>query len=128
MKKVRCFISFDYDNDLDLKELLVGQSKNSDSPFEIADWSIKYPSPGWRSEAESRIKASEVVIVICGKETDKATGVAIELEIAQDEDKGYFLLKGRKDGGNKKPTSAKPYDKMHDWTWENLKSLIHETG
>ena len=39
--KKRVFISFDYDHDLDLKNLLVGQAKNEDSPFEIADFSIK---------------------------------------------------------------------------------------
>lgn len=43
--KARCFISFDYDNDSDLKNLLVGQAKYEDSPFEIADWSIKEASP-----------------------------------------------------------------------------------
>jgi integrase len=35
------FISFDYDHDEDLKTLLVGQAKNPDSPFWIADQSIK---------------------------------------------------------------------------------------
>ncbi len=41
MAKTRTFISFDYDHDSDLKLLLVGQAKNSDSPFEITDMSIK---------------------------------------------------------------------------------------
>ncbi|MCZ7628547.1 MAG: hypothetical protein M5U19_05600 [Microthrixaceae bacterium] len=30
------FISFDYDHDLDCKNLLVGQAKNPDTPFEIS--------------------------------------------------------------------------------------------
>lgn len=29
--KVRCFVSFDYDNDKVLKEFLIGQSKRSDA-------------------------------------------------------------------------------------------------
>lgn len=37
MLKKRAFISFDYDNDSDLKTLLVGQARNPDSPFEIVD-------------------------------------------------------------------------------------------
>ncbi|GHT22449.1 hypothetical protein AGMMS49953_01290 [Endomicrobiia bacterium] len=41
MSKKRVFISFDYDNDLALKNLLVGQAAHPDSPFEIADFSIK---------------------------------------------------------------------------------------
>ena len=32
MKK-KAYICFDYDNDHELKECLVGQSKNPDSPF-----------------------------------------------------------------------------------------------
>lgn len=40
-QKVRVFISFDYDHDVDLKNLLVGQAKNEDSPFEITDMSAK---------------------------------------------------------------------------------------
>lgn len=39
---VPVFISFDYDHDGDLTTLLVGQAKNSDSPFYIEDWSIRY--------------------------------------------------------------------------------------
>jgi len=35
--KPRVFISFDFDNDKALKDFLVGQSKNTDSPFEISD-------------------------------------------------------------------------------------------
>lgn len=125
MGKVRCFVSFDYDNDVTLKEFLIGQSKKDDSPFEISDWSIKEASTDWKDKARSRIRSSEIVIVICGKHTNTATGVATELSIAQDEEKTYFLLAGYSDGGNKKPTSAKSNDKLYKWTWENLKLLIH---
>ena len=125
MGKVRCFVSFDYDNDVTLKEFLIGQSKKDDSPFEISDWSIKEASSDWKDKARSRIRSSEIVIVICGKHTNTATGVATELSIAQDEEKTYFLLAGYSDGGNKKPTSAKSNDKLYKWTWENLKLLIH---
>lgn len=39
--KTRVFISFDYEHDIDLKNLLVGQARHHDSPFEIMDMSIK---------------------------------------------------------------------------------------
>ena len=122
--KARCFISFDYDNDSDLKNLLVGQAKYEDSPFEIADWSIKEASPTWKSEARNRIMHSDVVIVICGEHTDTASGVSIELQIAQDEGINYFLLNGRANGNNKKPKTAKESDKIYKWNWNNLKLLI----
>lgn len=52
----RAFISFDYDHDAGIKRLLVGQSLNPDSPFAIADFSIKEASPTWKQDARSRIK------------------------------------------------------------------------
>jgi hypothetical protein len=120
----RVFISFDYDHDLDLKNLLVGQAKNADSPFEIADWSIKDESADWKDKARSRIKRVDVVAAICGEHTDTAVGVNEEIRIARSESKPYFLLAGRASGKNKKPTAALHTDKMYYWTWENLKNLI----
>lgn len=124
MAKTRVFVSFDYDNDARLKDLLVGQSKNDDSPFELADWSIKEHLTGdWKEKARKRIKAVDVVCVLCGKSTDTAKGVASELTLAQEEEVSYFLLAGYKEG-SKKPTSAKSADKLYEWTWDNLKKLI----
>lgn len=123
-KKTRVYISFDYDHDEDLKNLLVGQAKNDDSPFDIADWSIKEPSSDWKEKAREKIKRSDQVAVICGEHTDTATGVSVELRIARDEEKSYFLLKGRADKTCKKPKAALDSDKVYNWTWDNLKKLI----
>jgi hypothetical protein len=122
--KVRVYISFDYDHDSDLKTFLVGQAANEDSPFSIADWSIKEASSDWKDKARERIKRVEQVIVLCGEHTDTATGINAEIAIARDEEKPYFLLAGRASGKNKKPTAALSTDKMYDWTWDNLKTLI----
>jgi hypothetical protein len=124
MVKTPVYISFDYDNDSTLKDFLVGQAKNQDSPFEIEDHSIKDPSPDWKDHARTRIKRSKQVIVICGKHTETATGINVEIKIAREENKPYFLLAGYSDGDNKKPTAALPEDKIYKWTWDNLKSLI----
>jgi hypothetical protein len=125
MKK-RTFISFDFDNDEDLRNLLVGQSKNPDSPFEIEDWSLKEPLSGdWKDKVRIRIRKIEVVIVICGHYTDTASGVSEELSTAQEEKIPYFLLWGRKEGVIKKPKTALASDKIYSWTWENLKNLIN---
>ena len=124
MAKTRTFISFDYDHDARLKDLLVGQAKNEDSPFETADHSIKDASADWKEKARSRIKGCQVVAVICGEHTDKATGVSIEIRIAQEEKKPYFLLQGYSDKTCKKPSAAKSDDNIYNWTWDNLKILI----
>ena len=125
MGKKRTFISFDYDHDLDLKNLLVGQARNTDSPFEITDMSIKETiARDWKANARRRIKGCDVVVVICGKNTDSATGVSAELKIAQEEGVPYFLLYGRANDNCVKPVAATNSDKMYRWTWDNLKLLI----
>lgn len=125
MAKKRVFISFDFDHDEDLRNLLVGQSKNPDSPFELADWSVKEHMTGdWKAKVRTRIKSVDQVLVICGQHTHTAAGVAVELSIAKEEKKPYFLLWGRNGKTCTKPTSADASDKIYEWTWENLKKLI----
>ncbi len=126
MSKKRVFISFDYDHDSSLKMLLVGQSKNEDSPFELADWSIKeHIDDNWKAKARSRIKAVDAVCVICGEYTASATGVSAELRIAKEENIPYFLLSGYSNKQCQKPTAASLNDKLYKWTWSNLKLLIN---
>ena len=127
MSRKRAFISFDFDHDADLKNLLVGQSKHPDTDFEIVDMSIKEAIPNWRERARTRIKGCDVVIVICGEYTYNAMGVAAELNIAREESIPYFLLWGRSEKACTKPPSALAADKVYRWTWDNLKALINGT-
>lgn len=124
--KKKAFISFDYDNDARQKDLLIGQAKNEDTPFDIADWSIKEPiDKNWKDKARTRIKSVDVVIILCGHNTNTAAGVSAELEIAQEENIPYFLLAAYSDGKNVKPLAAKQADSIYKWTWDNLKKLIN---
>ena len=125
MKK-RVFISFDYDHDEELKNALVAQAKNADSPFSINDMSIKQAiDSNWKYYARQRIKQCDVVIVICGKYTASAKGVSAELGITQEEKTPYFLLWGRPNDTVQKPQGALSSDGVYKWTWDNLKSLIN---
>lgn len=125
MAKTRVFTSFDFDHDEDLRNLLVGQSKNPESPFELFDWSVRATMSGdWKKLVRDRIKKTSQMIVICGEHTDAASGVSVELKIAQEEGLPYFLLSGRSGKKNRKPKAAKASDKMYKWTWDNLKALL----
>lgn len=121
----RVFTAFDYDHDESLKNLLIGQSKHPDSPFEMHDWSVKDPFPGdWKARVRAKIRSVDQVIVLCGEHTHTATGVSAELTIARAEGKPYFLLWGYSDKTCTKPASASTDDKIYKWTWDNLKALI----
>lgn len=124
MKK-RVFISFDYDHDEDVKMLLAGQAKLPDSPFDFTDASVKEHLTGdWKDKVRRRMDNIDVVIVLCGEHTHTASGVAAELTIAQERGKSYFLLAAYHNKTPTKPTSARSTDKVYNWTWENLKTLI----
>src|ERR1035437_5947103 len=124
-KRTRVFISYDYDNDLSLKNFLVGQSKLKGSPFLISDWSIKYASRGWRSEARDRIKQSDLVVIMCGYETHRAVGVSKEIAIAREVGTPYVLLKGHKTGWIRRPQGTWFWETIHPWTWENLPAFTN---
>jgi len=122
--KSRVFVSFDYDHDLPLKNLLVGQSRHEGSPFCIEDWSIKEETKGWKADARWRIRRSDVVIVICGRQTHRAVGVTAEIEMARDEDIRYCLLRGHKDGTVRRPQGTSWFfDPLHPWTWKELQTI-----
>lgn len=126
MTKKRVFISFDVDHDEGAKKMLAGQAKLPDSPFDFKDASVKEPLTGdWKEKVRRRMENIDLVIVLCGEHTHTASGVAAEVTIAQEkEDMQYFLLAAYADKTCTKPTSAKSSDKVYNWTWPNLKTLI----
>lgn len=126
MQRKRLFISFDFDNDLGAKTMLAGQSNLPDTPFDFADASVKKHLTGdWESKVRERIRRADVVCILCSPTTAGAQGVAIELEIAKELGKPYFLLKAYGDRSAYPPKGASSTDKIYKWEWENLKRLIH---
>lgn len=122
MAKKKVFISFDYDNDLKLKNLLAGQAKLQDSPFEISDWSLKEVTPekDWEDKAEAKIKRSNIVVVIVGDKTSKASGVKKEVKIARKNNITIVQIKVQKTN----PSKVADAGVLYDWTWDNLKSIL----
>lgn len=120
--KKRVFISFDYDNDLALKNLLIGQARNPDSPFEVADFSLKETQPEheWLQRARQAITRSDVFIVLLGTKTHGASGVRKEVKIANELGKTRFQLKPQ----DTSPESVEDAGRVYNWTWDNLKALL----
>lgn len=124
--KKRVFISFDIDHDDGTKTMLAHQAKLPDSPFDFKDNSVKDHLIGdWKQKVRQRMDNVDVMIILCGTKTHTATGVAAELSIAKEKNKPYFLLAAYSDKKCTKPTSATASDKVYNWTWPNLKTLIN---
>jgi hypothetical protein len=119
----RVFVSFDFDKDKFLKDGVVGQSKNPDSPFSISDWSLKeeQEQAEWKEKARARIKVSDIVLVMVGTQTHKAPGVLAEVKIAREEEVKVVQVRGYPD---KECPSVSGAGKYYKWTWENLKLLL----
>ena len=125
--KSRVFTSFDFEHDEDLRTLLVGQSRNPNTPFEIVDWSLKEALPGdWKAKVRDRIRRVDKVIVICGEHTDRASGVSAEVRIAREEGKPVYFIKGRPDKACKLPRAAHPRDRIRPWTWTGLSIMLSQ--
>lgn len=119
----RAFISFDFDNDEFLRNAIVGQAKNDDSPFEIADWSVKKPFPqmSWEQRVYEKICQCDVVIVMVGERTYLCEGVLKEIQMAIKAGIPFFGIYGYADKNCTKPYGL---DKLYKWTWDNVKALI----
>lgn len=125
MAKLRAFVSFDVDNDESVKHFLIGQSKLDDSPFDFKDNSVKEHLTGdWQEKVRKRMDNVDVVIVLCGASTNKASGVAAELRIAIEKKKPFFLLAAYPDKQCVAPVGTPTGVKIYKWTWDNLKALL----
>jgi hypothetical protein len=81
MADPRAFISFDFDHDSDQRILFAGQSKHSKTPFSIQDWSSKeeLAQSKWEAALKEKINKCNLTVVLVGKNTCWATGVAKEI-------------------------------------------------
>lgn len=128
MTKPRTFISFDFDHDETEKNLFVGQSRNSKTPFSIEDWSAKssMPQSKWESIIKDKINKCNMLIVLSGKTMASATGVAKEISMAKDQDIPVFGV--YVDGANKTSNLPKGLQRNRtiSWNWEKIAGAIDQ--
>lgn len=119
MAKKKVFLSFDFDNDYDLKNQFIRQSKQPDSPFSVNDFSLKeaYPDKEWVSKAQSAISRCNLFIVLLGENTHQAPGVLTEVEIAAGLKKKRFQLKPQRRNPKPVPNAGE----VVSWMWKNLR-------
>lgn len=124
MKKKTCvFISFEFGPDKALRDLLLGQSKHPETPFDVIDNSLHEAKreSEWKAKATEKIKPADVMIVLIGPTTYKAPGVLKEIEIAHELNKKIVQLIGYKNGKYKRVPGA---GILYRWTWENLQKIL----
>ena len=127
MSDVSLYVSFDLDHDCDLHERLEKQARRP-APFSVASHSEACEKgDAWIERVRRHIAAADEVVVICGEHTDESWAVSAELRIAQEQNKPYVLLWGRRDSMCKKPRSARPEDGMYLWTPSMLEHQLAQS-
>ncbi len=119
----RVFISFAIE-DVALRNLLVGQARNDNSPFEFVDMSVKQPwDSEWKSKCRTKIKGCDGMIAIVTKNTNNAAGQKWEIQCSKEEDVPRIGILGNQDCRN--TTSGCEGIRILNWTWSNIKNWIN---
>ncbi|GKT19920.1 TIR domain-containing protein [Acidovorax sp. SUPP2522] len=119
----RVFVSFDFDNDQQLKHLLIGQTKRKNLQFSVVDGSLKEasPEPRWKEAALMEIRRCDVVVVLLGRYTHRAPGVLAEVAMARAEGKPIVQLVGSRVGRYARVQGG---GRVMAWTQANLTRLF----
>ena len=126
LKRKKVFISFAIE-DKKIRDLLVGQSRNENSPFEFTDMSVKKPwDNSWKTQCKERIKSCHGVIVLLSKNTLNADGVHWEIKCAKELGlpiKSIYAYKEAK--GCRLPTELKGQH-IYRWSWPNINKFVDQ--
>lgn len=122
----RVFISFAIE-DRNLRDLLIGQKKNSRSFIEFTDYSVKQPwDSSWKTNCRERIKKCTGAIGIITRNTPAADGQLWELKCAVQEGIPTFLIHGHSDATKRltKLPAEISGRRVHNWTEANIVGFL----
>ena len=124
MNKTKVFVSYDFDNDKKLYDLIIGQAKLPDSPFEVSNHSLKEAAPekDWENKARAAISRADKFIIMLGPKTRSAPGVRKDVAMAKDLGKTRFQIIGYRDGS--RDWAVPDGGVTYNWNWDSLKKLF----
>ena len=117
--KKTIFIAFAIEDE-SIRNMIKGQSLNTNSPFEYIDMSVKEAyDEEWKKKVRTRILRSDGVLVIVSKNSKTSSGQKWEIQCAKDEEKKVRGIWAYKDDR----TNIEGVNTMV-WTWDNIASWI----
>ncbi len=122
--QTRVFISFDFDEDFFVAKAL-GQQLKASSRFDVANWSMKEAAPErlWEDEAKRRLNRSDVMLIVLGQKTHRASGVLAEVRMARGLDPPVPLRQviGYR---SSHPTPASDGGRVYRWGHDGLEQIL----
>ena len=118
MARTKIFVSFEYKTGHGLKEDLIAQARQPDSPFSVTDFSLRErePESGWLDKARRAIERCDVFVTLLSKDTHTAPGVLEEIKIARRLGKPRFQLRAQ----GHRWRAMRGAGNLVVWTWPNL--------
>jgi hypothetical protein len=100
----------------------IGQTRNKSTPFKAQDKSLQKAQlqSKWEKAAERKIKSSDMVMVMLGKDSHKAKGIKKEVELARKHDVRVVQVKSKTSNFKR----VKDADRLHNWTHDNMEKLL----
>lgn len=121
----RVFISFAKE-DSNLRDLLVGQARNNNSPFEFVDMSVKQAwDSAWKTNCRRKIKGCDGVIALITKNTKIADGELWEIKCEKEEGIPCLGIWGNDNHYGVSIPNELSSSQMRDWTWSNISSWLN---
>ncbi|PHR18659.1 MAG: hypothetical protein COA41_09650 [Sphingopyxis sp.] len=120
----RIFTSFAIE-DISLRDLFIGQSRNSRTNFELTDYAVKKPwENSWKTQCRTRIKSCRGVVGIVTPNSRAADGQLWELKCAYEELVPTMLIYGNE--AAKTVTYPAPISgrRINLWNWTNIEKFI----
>jgi len=118
--KKTVFIAFAIEDERQ-RDLLKGQSLNTNSPFEYIDMSVKKAyDTDWKNKVRTRIQRSNGVIALISKNSLASSGQKWEIDCAKKEGKKVLGVWAYTDDR----TNAEGV-KTVVWTWDAIKTFIN---
>ena len=118
----RVFIAFAKEDEA-CRDLLKGQSLNTDSPFEYVDMSVKEPyDSDWKERVRTRVRACDGVIALISENTPTASGEIWEINCAIDEGKPLLGIWAYKDDRTRPDVMSG--QTIKPWTWDAIAEFI----
>lgn len=110
------YVAFDVDHDQESCEEIQASSGRQ-GVFEVCGRTkAGAMTDDWIARTRGAIEKSDQVVVICSEFTDGCAPVAVELEMAREQERPFILLWSRREIMCTKPQGALATDTMFSWT------------
>ena len=121
MANLNIFVSFEFDQDQDLKNNFYRQAEE-ETNHRIRDCSLheSYPDEAWKNKARNAIRRCDVVVILIGQDTHNAQGVIVETDMARSFGKPIIQVRPQGRPYNGVTRLGQPIP----WRWSRINSEL----